>query len=133
MVSKLLVARRSLRDTEWDGAYLDHFVEVISRLDARRHGFGAGDLGAINAAWAGTDEAAWAGGFVAKLQDGRLGYVDGEAGAADWGEGAHVEAAVIQDSQFRTASERQRGWQDHAWDEDLARRLNEFLRRVANP
>lgn len=57
MVSKMLAVRRSLRGTEWDGAYLDHFVELMSRLDARRHGFGAADLGSIQAAWAETGKA----------------------------------------------------------------------------
>ena len=129
MVSKLLVARRSLRDTEWDGAYLDHFVEVISRLDARRHGFGAADLGAIQAAWTDTDKAAWAGGFVAKLQDGRFGHVIGDAGADHWGDDAHIEVTLIVREEPSTETQY---WQAHVWDEDLTRRLNEFLRRVTN-
>ena len=129
MFSKLLSVRRSLRGSEWDGAYLDHFVEVMSRLDARRHGFGAADLGAIQAAWAETDKAAWAGGFVAKLQDGRLGHVDGDAGAAQWSNDAYIEAELLDGEGSLTES---LWWQVHAWDEELARRLNEFLRRVAN-
>lgn len=130
MFSKLLSVRRSLRGSEWDGAYLDHFVEVMSRLDARRHGFGAADLGAIQAAWAETDKAAWAGGFVAKLQDGRLGHVDGDAGAAQWSNDAYIEAELLDGEGSLTESHQL--WQVHAWDEELARRLNEFLRRVAN-
>ena len=129
MISKLLAVRRSLRGTEWDGAYLDHFVEVMSRLDARRHGFGAADLGAIEAAWAETDKTAWTGGFLAKLQDGRLGHVEGDAGAALWSKDAYIEAVLFDGQGERTESP---CTQEHARDEDLARRLNEFLRRVAN-
>lgn len=40
----LLAARRSLRGADGDGTYLDHFVQVLCRLDAARHGFRADDL-----------------------------------------------------------------------------------------
>lgn len=133
MVSKMLAVRRSLRGTEWDGAYLDHFVELMSRLDARRHGFGAADLGSIQAAWAetgkaGTGKAGWAGGFVATLQDGRVGHVDGDAGAAHWSKDAHIEASLLDEEKPRTENQRQA----NALDQDLARRLNEFLRRATS-
>jgi hypothetical protein len=126
MVSKMLAVRRSLRGTEWDGAYLDHFVELMSRLDARRHGFGAADLGSIQAAWAetgqagtgkagtgkaGTGKAGWAGGFVATLQDGRVGHVDGDASAAHWSKDAHIEASLsTRKSRARRTSGRQMHW-----------------------
>jgi len=44
MADKILVARQALRRTDWDGSDLDHFVQVLCRLDADRHGFGALDL-----------------------------------------------------------------------------------------
>lgn len=132
MVSKLLAVRRSLRGTEWDGTYLDHFVQVISRLDARQHGFGAADLGAI-AARASKDEAAWSGGFVAKLRDGRRGHVHGDASVALWGGDAHIQVASLDGDVSRPETERRHGPEDHAWDEDLAHRLNEFLSRVTSP
>lgn len=131
MVSKLLAARRRLRGTEWDGSYLDHFVQTITRLDARRHGFGGADLSAIEAAWAGEDEVAWSGGFVARLRDGRRGYVDGYAGTDYWGEDAQIEAALLDRHTSHPESGLRHSPQHHAWNEDLARRLNEFLSKVA--
>ena len=63
VTGKLLAARRALRGTEWDGSDLDHFVQVLCRLDAGRHGFGVFDLLAVEAAWIGTPgepgQAAW--------------------------------------------------------------------------
>ena len=56
---KLLAARRSLRGTEWDGASLDHFVQVLCRLDADRHGFAVNDLQAFEAAWVGEAGETW--------------------------------------------------------------------------
>ena len=80
VTGKILAARRALRRTDWDGSDLDHFVQVLCRLDADRHGFGALDLLAVEGAWIGAAGEAWSGGFVARLKDGRRAHVDGRAG-----------------------------------------------------
>jgi len=128
----LLVARRSLRDTEWDGAYLDHFVQVLCRLDADRHGFDVNDLAAIEAAWADEAGETWSGGFVARLKDGRRTHADGRAGQSHWAEDCDVEAGLLDASERHPELGARHGWQGHAWDEALARKLNELLRRFAS-
>ena len=80
VAGKLLAARRALRGTDWDGGDLDHFVQVLCRLDTGRHGFGAIDLLAVEAAWIGALGETWSGGFVARLKDGKRAHVDGRAG-----------------------------------------------------
>ena len=72
--------------TDWDGSDLDHFVQVLCRLDADRHGFGALDLLAVEGAWVGAAGETWSGGFVARLKDGKRAHVDGRAGRSQWSE-----------------------------------------------
>jgi hypothetical protein len=132
MAEKLLAARRSLRGTEWDGAYLDHFVQILCRLDAGRHGFAVDDLAAIEGAWADADEAAWSGGFVARLKDGRRAHVDGRTGRPHWAEDSDIEAGPLEGAQLHPELGARHGWQDHDWDEGLTRRLNEFLGKLAH-
>ena len=69
---------------------------------------------AVEGAWIGTPGEAWSGGFVARLKDGRRAH---EAGLLDGGE-QHPELGA------------RHGWQGHAWDDAMARRLNELLDRV---
>ena len=128
---RLLSVRRSLRGTEWDGSYLDHFVQVLCRLDARRHGFAVADLLAIEGAWVSEEGEAWSGGFVARLRDGRRGHVDGRAGQPPWSEDSDIDAGLLDVSQPRPELGERHGWQTHAWDDVLARKLNELLGRFA--
>jgi hypothetical protein len=131
MTGKILAARRELRRTDWDGSDLDHFVQVLCRLDAGRHGFGALDLLAVEGAWIGTPGEAWSGGFVARLKDGRRAHVDGRAGAAHWSdEDSNIEAGLLDGGEQHPELGARRGWQGHAWDDAMARRLNELLDRV---
>ena len=131
MTGKLLAARRALRRTDWDGSDLDHFVQVLCRLDAGRHGFGAPDLLAVEGAWIGTPGEAWSGGFVARLKDGRRAHVDGRAGAAHWSdEDFNIEAGLLDGGELHPELGARHGWQGHAWDDAMARRLNELLDRV---
>jgi len=131
VTGRLLAARRSLRGTEWDGAYLDHFVQVLCRLDVDRHGFAVEDLLAIEGAWITEDGEEWSGGFVARLRDGQRAYVDGRAGRSHWSEDSDIDAGFLDASQRRPERGARHGWQGHAWDDDLARNLNEFLGRLA--
>src|SRR5579872_3088487 len=91
----LLAARRALRGTADDGAYLDHFVQLLCRLDAARHGFGADDLGTVEAAWVSTAGESWSGGFVARLKDGQRVHADGRAGRSHWSEDSGIEADFL--------------------------------------
>ena len=128
---KILAARRALRRTDWDGSDLDHFVQVLCRLDAGRHGFGALDLLAVEGAWIGTPDETWSGGFVARLKDGRRAHVDGRAGASHWSdEDSNIEAGLLEGSAPHPELGGRHGWQGHAWDDGMARRLNELLDRV---
>jgi hypothetical protein len=131
MFSKLLAARRSLRGTEGDSADLDQMVQVIWRLDARRHGFGGADLAAIESAWIASDETGWSGGFVALLADGRRASVGGRAVAGQWEEHAQLEVALHDDVSYPEI-QRRHGWQEHASDPIVARELNELISKVAD-
>jgi len=131
IASDLLAARRSLRGTPWDGSYLDHFVQILCRLDADRHGFAAGDLTAFEAAWVGGDKAAWSGGFVARLNDGRRVHVDGRAGLTHWGEDSDIDSGLVEGREPHPELGARYGWQQHNWDEELTRGLNEFLAKLA--
>ena len=95
MAGRMLSARRSLRDTPWNGAFLDHFVEMLYRLDARQHGFGAADIVSIEAAWDSPDGSAWSGGMITRLNDGRRGYVEGATDLDEWGAGARMDARLM--------------------------------------
>jgi hypothetical protein len=130
VTGKLLAARRSLRGTQWDGAYLDHFVQMLCRLDADRHGFAVNDLQAIEAAWVGEDGETWSGGFVALLKDGRRAHADGRAGQSHWSDDCDIDAGLLDDNERHPELGARHGWQGHAWDETLARKLNEFLGRL---
>lgn len=128
---KLLAARRALRGTAWDGGDLDHFVQVLIRLDADRHGFDALDLLAVEDAWVGAAGEAWAGGLVARLNDGRRVHIDGRAGPSHWSEeDSDVEAGLLDGAERHPEIGARHGWQGHAWDETTARRLNELLDRI---
>jgi hypothetical protein len=127
----LLAARRSLRGSDDDGTHLDHFVQVLCRLDAARHGFAVADLAAVEAAWVSETRDGWSGGFVARLRDGRRGYADGWAGPSHWTEESDIEAGLLDASQSVPEPAARHGWQDHAWDERVARSLNALLDRRA--
>lgn len=127
VAGRLLAARRALRGTEWDGADLDHFVQVLCRLDAGRHGFGAIDLLAVEGAWLGATDEAWSGGFIARLKDGKRARVDGRAGRSHWSdEDSDIEAGLLEGGEQHPELG---GRQGHAWDDAMARRLNELLDR----
>jgi hypothetical protein len=130
VAGRLLAARRALRGTEWDGADLDHFVQVLCRLDAERHGFAAIDLLAVEGAWISAPGEAWSGGFVARLKGGKRAHVDGRAGQSHWSDDdSDVEAGLLGDGERHPELGRRHGWQGHAWDDAMARRLNELLDR----
>ena len=99
VTGKLMTARRSLRGTEWDGTYLDHFVQVLCRLDADRHGFAVEDLQAIEGAWVDESGEAWSDGFVARLKDGRRAHADGRTGRSHWSEDADIDAGLLDASE----------------------------------
>jgi hypothetical protein len=126
----LLAARRSLRGSDDDGTYLDHFVQVLCRLDAAQHGFGAGDVAAVEAAWVAETRESWLGGFVARLKDGRRGYADGRAGPSHWSEDCDIKAGLLDASQSVPELAARQGGQAHAWDERVARGLNALLGRL---
>jgi hypothetical protein len=131
MADKILAARRALRRTDWDGSDLDHFVQVLCRLDADRHGFGALDLLAVEGAWIDAAGETWSGGFVARLKNGRRAHVDGRAGRSQWsGEDCDIEAGLLEGGEQHPERGVRHGWQDHGWDDAMARRLNELLDRV---
>lgn len=131
IAARLLKARRALRGTEWDGSDLDHFVQVLCRLDGGRHGFDALDLLAVEAAWLGSPGETWSGGFVARLRDGKRVHVDGRAGGSRWSEGdSDIAAGFLEAGQRLPELAPRHGWQGHAWDDGMARRLNELLDRV---
>jgi hypothetical protein len=127
----LLAARRAVRGSAGDDASLDHFVQVLCRLDAGRHGFGADDLAAVEAAWVIETDESWSGGLVARLKDGRRIHADGRAGASHWSEDADIEAGVLDGGQSLPELAARHGWQDHAWDERIARALNALLDRLS--
>ncbi len=130
VAAKLLAARRALRSTEWDGTDLDHFVQVLCRLDGDRHGFGALDLAAVEAAWRIADGESWSGGVIARLKDGRRTQVDGRAGNSHWSEDdSDIHAGLLEAGQLHPEFDAH-GRQTHAWDEEMARRLNQLLDRV---
>ena len=130
MTGKILAARRALRRTDWDGSDLDHFVQVLCRLDAVRHGFGALDLLAVEGAWIDAASATWSGGFVARLKDGRRAHVDGRAGSSQWSdEDCDIAAALLEGTDHRVLGTRH-GRHGHGWDDAMASRLNELLDRV---
>ncbi len=131
LAGKLLAARRSLRGAEGDGAYLDHFVQILCRLDAARHGFSVDDLQAIEAAWIDGAGETWSGGFVARLKDGRRAHADGRAGGSHWSEDADVEAGLLTASAPLPELGARHGWQGHAWDEGVARSLGALLENSA--
>ena len=134
VAGRLLAARRALRGTEWDGADLDHFVQVLCRLDADRHGFGAIDMLAVEAAWRGAAGETWSGGFVARLKDGKRAHVDGRAGQPPWSdEASDIAAGLLEDGERHPELGGRHGWQGHAWDDAMARRLNELLDRFDAP
>lgn len=131
IATRLLRARRALRGTEWDGSDLDHFVQVLCRLDGDRHGFDALDLLAVDAAWLGRPSETWSGGFVARLKDGKRVHVDGRAGGSHWSEDdSDIDAGLLESPQLLPELGPRHGWQSHAWDDEMARRLNELLDRV---
>jgi hypothetical protein len=131
IAARLLAARRALRGTQWDGSDLDHFVQVLCRLDGGRHGFDALDLLAVEAAWLGAPGETWSGGLVARLRDGKRVHVDGCAGSTHWSEDdSDIDAGPLDASQLLPELCARHGWQGHAWDDEMARRLNELLDRV---
>ena len=132
VAGRLLAARRSMRGTEWDGSDLDHFVQVLCRLDADRHGFGALDLLAIEDAWVGARGETWTGGLVALLMNGRRVHVDGRAGQSHWAEGdSDIEAGLLDGTAQHPEPGARDGRRGDAWDDAMARRLNELLDRIA--
>lgn len=132
-VGRLLAARRSLRDTKWDGTHLDHFIQVLCRLDGRRHSFALDDLHAVECAWTGEAEGAWRGGFVARLKDGRRAHVDGRAGGSYWAEDSDIETGLLHNGEAHPEPSERHGWQDQAWRDELADMLNALLDRLAPP
>ena len=124
VAARLLAARRALRGSPHDSASLDHFVQVLCRLDAERHGFAFDDVRAIESAWTGEDASWWAGGFIARLHSNQRVYVTGHAGATYWSDDAVVTAEPLKPGHdaIRQAGER--------WEEETARRLNELLVRA---
>lgn len=134
VAAKLLAARRALRGTEWDGTDLDHFVQILCRLDAGRHGFGAIDLLAVESAWIAAAGEAWSGGLVALLKDGSRVHVNGRAGHSHWSEeDSDIEAGQLEGGEQHPEFGARHGWQGHAWDDAMARRLNELLDRFDAP
>ena len=128
--ARLLAARRALRSTEWDGSDLDQFVQVLCRLDGDRDGFGALDLVAVEAAWRDADGDSWSGGLIARLKDGRRVYADGRAGSSHWSdEDCDIHAGLLGAGQLHPELDAH-GRQTHAWDEKMARRLNQLLDRI---
>lgn len=130
VAGKLLAARRALRSTEWDGIDLDHFVQVLCRLDGDRHGFGALDVVAVDAAWRVADGDNWSGGLIARLKDGKRAQIDGRAGSSQWSEeDSDIHAGLLEAGQHHPELDTH-GRPSHAWDEDVARRLNQLLNRI---
>jgi hypothetical protein len=74
---------------------------------------------------------AWSGGFVTRLRDGRRAHADGRAGWSTWSENSDVDAGLLDPGQSHPELDARHGWQGHAWNEDLARKLNEFLGKLA--
>ena len=131
VVGELLALRRSLRGTKWDSIHLDHFVQVLCRLDDDRHGFTLDDLHAIENAWVGEPGETWSGGFVVRLKDGSRAHVDGRAGQSHWSDDSDIEACLLGTGERQPELGSRYGWQTHVWNEELARTLNEFLVRFA--
>lgn len=133
MTSKLLAARRSLRSTEWDGADLDHWIQIMCRLDARVHGFGAADVRDVECAWSEAHPAGWSGGFVARLKDGRRAGIGATVGLRHWTDGASLEVALVEGQERRDEIAARFGWAERSWSEPLARQFNEMLSRCETP
>lgn len=110
-----------LRDTEWDGTHLDHFMQMLCRLNARHHGFGAADILSIEAAWDEPDSVAWSGGLIARLNGGRRAYVEGAAGLDQWGDDSRMDAHLTSNDADGS----------HAWNDHLGRCLNQFFSTMA--
>jgi hypothetical protein len=129
---KLLAARRALRRSQWDGAYLDHFVQILSRVDTLRHGFALADIQAVETAWAEDAGDTWSGGFVVRLKDGRRAHADGRAGRSHWSDDSDIDAGLLDAGDLHPETGARHGWQRPAWDETLARGLNELLSRIGH-
>src|SRR5260370_33743964 len=64
--------------------YLCNLMETLRRLDFQRDGFEPTDIEAVEAAWGSFDtDIFWNGGFVVRLRDGRVVYMESEAGKGD--------------------------------------------------
>lgn len=111
---RLLAARCTLRGTEWGGTALDHFVQVPCRLDVDRHGFGAGDLLAVKAAW------------IGRRAVGRLRRALEER---------HARPMTSRQAYAKAASSHPELAERHGfeWDGAMARELNELLDRFDAP
>jgi citrate lyase beta subunit len=125
VAARLLAARRALRGSPHDSASLDHFVQVLCRIDAGRHGFAFDDLRAIESGWTGDDASRWSGGLIARLHSNQRVYVTGHAGDTHWAEDASVTAEPLDPGHDALRQDGER------WDEEIARRLNELLARAA--
>ena len=135
VTGRLLAAHRAMRGTEWDSRDLDHFVQVPSRLDAERHGFGALDVLTTEDARVGRTGEDLNGGLVAPLLDARRAHVDCRAGQSDgqpqWAEGdPGIVAGLPGSSEQHPGVAAREGWQHDAWDEVTAPRLNDLLGRI---
>jgi hypothetical protein len=126
--AKLHAVRLSLRNGA--ARYLDHFVQVLCRLD-EEEGFGAGDVAAVESAWGSTGEEHWFGGFVVVLKNGRRAYLEACAGEpAWWGDDADLRVEFL-----RPGAPYPRLGADHCqqlfgWDDGAAEELDPFLRRL---
>ena len=124
------VANEMIEDLPFEGQWrLQGFSEGLRRLDPERHGFGVDDIKRVVLAWEGYDGAAWDGGFVVNLRDGRRARFYCLAVAYDWErEGEVTVSFVPADYDERGANE---PWGDfHVFETELPE-LQEYLRRLA--